>query len=166
MQFPPVGPEPQNMPQVLEQGAAVHPHGGYHPQRQQGNGHHHHPDHAAHGDPQQLRRPHQQQKEHRFHGVPGVDHAAQQLAGIGVVCRDGVDVADLFFLQGNTSSLCFAQQKRTPRIRTSLTTAYFSCPFFFFKARKISSTFSSLATPGYSCSNFIRDSFANCSCSR
>ena len=99
-----MGPEPEDVPQVLEQGAAVHPHEGHHPQGQQSDGHDHHPDGAGQGDPQQLRHTHQKQQEPGLYRVPGFHHAPQQLAGIGVVGGDGVDVADFFFFQGCTSS--------------------------------------------------------------
>ena len=46
----------------------------------------------------------QKQQEPGLHRVPGFHHAPQQLAGIGVVGGDGVDIADFFFFQGCTSS--------------------------------------------------------------
>lgn len=80
---------------VLEQRIAAQPHQGEDAQGQQGDGH----DHDLGGDakmqPHQLRVAHEQQQGARLDGVARLQHPAQQLAGIGVVGRDGIYVAEL-----------------------------------------------------------------------
>ena len=80
------------MSQVLEQRIAVDAHNCDHTQRDQGHSHNNDTDGSGHGDPHQLRIAHQQDQGTGFHRISGFHHAAQELAGVGVVRRDHIDI--------------------------------------------------------------------------
>ena len=87
------------MPQVLEQGVSANSHECDHCQRNQGHGHDNNTNGGGHRNPLDFRVAHHDHKGNRLHGIPGFYHTAQQFAGIGVVCRDGIYVAVFLFFR-------------------------------------------------------------------
>ena len=83
------------MGDILEQRVAAQPHQGKDTQRQQGYGHDDHFRRHRQVDPHQLRVAHQNKQDTCLHSIAHLQHPAQQLARIGVVRRDGVNVAVL-----------------------------------------------------------------------
>ena len=85
------------MPQILEQRISVDAHNRKHAQRNQRHGHYDDANGGRHRDPHQLRIAHQYYKKPCLDGIPGFYHTAQQLTGVGVVCRDGINIAVFLF---------------------------------------------------------------------
>lgn len=94
------------MGSVLEQRVAAQTHQGENAQGQQGDGHDYHLGGNAQMQPHQLRVAHKQQQDARLDGVACLQHPAQQLAGVGVVGRDGIYVAVFLFLRHGLLLLC------------------------------------------------------------
>ena len=101
MKFSSMRPKADDMPDILKQGAAVHTHHRDDRQGQQRYRHHHDPDGSGHGNQHQLGITDRQKKDYGLYGIAGIDHSAQQLARIGVVGRNGVNVAVFFFVHKN-----------------------------------------------------------------
>ena len=87
------------MPQVLEQRISANSHECDHCQRNQGHGHDDNANCSGHRNPFDFRVAHRNHKSNRLNSIPGFYHTAQQLAGIGVVCRDGIYVAVFLFFR-------------------------------------------------------------------
>ena len=49
--------------------------------------------------PHQFRVAHKQEQKHSLYRVAGLQHAAQQLPGIGVVGRNCIDIAELSIIR-------------------------------------------------------------------
>ena len=85
------------MPQILEQRVSANSHECDHCQRNQGHGHDDNANCGGHRNPFDFRVSNHDHEGNGLNGVPGFHHTAQQLAGIGVVCRDGIHVAVFLF---------------------------------------------------------------------
>lgn len=88
-------PEQNDVRGKLEEGISPYSHKREYPQRQQRHGHNHDlcGDRQVH--PHQFRVAHKQEQKHSLYRVAGLQHAAQQLPGIGVVGRNCIDIAEL-----------------------------------------------------------------------
>lgn len=98
MKLPPPDQEHDHVGGILKQGVAAQAHQGEHAQRQQCNGHDYHLSRYRQVEPHQFRVADQGQQKAGLYRVAGFQHSAQQLAGISVVGRDGVDIAVFSFL--------------------------------------------------------------------
>lgn len=87
------------MAKVLKQGIAIDTHHGQHTERKQGHRGYHDPDGAGHGDHEQDGVSCQNQQNHCFHRIPGLQHAAENFAGVRVVRRYGINVVVFFLFQ-------------------------------------------------------------------
>ena len=88
-------PEQNDVRGKLEEGISPYSHKREYPQRQQRHGHNHDlcGDRQVH--PHQFRVAHKQEQKHSLYRVAGLQHATQQLPGIGVVGRNCIDIAEL-----------------------------------------------------------------------
>ena len=103
MQFPAAQPVGNDVGGILKQRVAAQPHQGKDAQRQQRHRHHYHLCGDRQMQPHQLRVAHDQQQSARLHSIAGFQQSAQELAGIRVVGRDGVDIAVFLFLSHSAS---------------------------------------------------------------
>lgn len=87
------------MAEIPKQGIAVDTNHGQHTERKQGHCGHHNPDSAGHGDHKQDRITCQNQQDHCFHCIPGLQHTAEDFAGVRIVRRNGVNVVVFFLFQ-------------------------------------------------------------------
>ena len=81
------------MGDILEQRVAAQAHQSKDTQWQQGYGHDNHLRRHRKVEPHQLRVAHQNEQDACLHSVAHLQHPAQQLAGVGIVRRDSVNVA-------------------------------------------------------------------------
>lgn len=87
----------EDMSEVSEQGVAVHAHHGDDAKRDQRHHHDHDPHRGGHGNQHELRVAQAEDQNQRLNGVSRLDHAAEELAGVGKVRRDGVYVVEFLF---------------------------------------------------------------------
>ena len=93
------------MAQVLEQRISVNAHDGQHSQREQSYGHNDDFYGACDREPHQLRVTRQNEQKPSFDGISQLQHTAKNLAGIGVVRRDGKHVIVRFFVHVHRPNL-------------------------------------------------------------
>lgn len=87
------------MSKVLKQGVTVDPHQSQHPERKQRYRGNHDSDGAGHRDHKQDRVSCQDQQDCCFYCISWLQHTAENFAGVGVVCRYGVNVVVFFLFQ-------------------------------------------------------------------
>ena len=85
------------MPQILEQRISIDAHNRKHTQRNQCDSHNNNAECGGHWNPHQLRIANQYYKKSCFNGISGLNHAAEQLTRVSVVCRYSIHIAVFSF---------------------------------------------------------------------
>lgn len=87
------------MSRILEKGISINTHHGQNSQRKQCYSCNHNADCARHRYYKQDRVSNQNQQDNRFYCISWLQHAAEDLAGVGIVRRNGVNVIEFFIVQ-------------------------------------------------------------------
>lgn len=87
------------MSYILEQGISINSHHGQHTKRKQRYRCNHNANRAGHRNHKQNRISHQDQEDNCLHCISRLQHAAEDLAGVGIVRRNGVNIIEFFIVQ-------------------------------------------------------------------